>query len=397
MSNKYLALMLATIVFLVAAAGTAAAAEDGYAGPEQCKSCHQDIYDKWAATKHATALEDGQTSSHFGEECLECHVTGIKEDGTYAFADVTCESCHGPSADHAASPMSVKPDVNLAAEACGDCHTDDHHPTYDEWNESAHGKASPDFTRREDCFSCKSTQGAIELFGDGEYEVTNDTIWKITCQACHEGHTLTTRAEGSEFCGECHTNEGATPGHEVHHPQIEVFTNGTHDRQGVECADCHMYEREYVSAEKIAKTGHTFELHPEQCTSCHDDKDAAWAEAQIERVQSETQTLLNETEELVEETNQTINNANVDAATKQEARDLYNQSLFNVEMVSADKSMGFHAPQKTTELLYEAQTSALEAQLLISENAQAKGTPGFEAVFALGGILAVAYLIGRRK
>ena len=128
-----------------------------YIGTTKCKMCHNSeakgkIYDKWAATKHATAfvtlaneeskkiakgmdIKDAQKD----KKCLKCHVTGYGEATADKYSmeeGVTCEACHGPG-EHYWS-MKVMRDKKLAMEnglvepdekLCVACHNKES-PTY---------------------------------------------------------------------------------------------------------------------------------------------------------------------------------------------------------------------------------------------------------------------------
>ena len=105
-----------------------AAPAPGYAWASSCKSCHQAIYDSWAKTKHATAL-DRLGPADQEKPCLGCHVTGPKTrvtDGRKILnRDVQCEACHGGAAAHVADP-SVKTGLVKVppASTCEECHND---------------------------------------------------------------------------------------------------------------------------------------------------------------------------------------------------------------------------------------------------------------------------------
>jgi len=173
---------------------TKKAKEHMYVGASKCKMCHNQpawgkIYDKWAATKHASAyatlaneqsktiakgmkIEDPQKS----ERCLICHVTGytspavakifekgeiakIYEKGEiakiygkeqppkgekYSLQEgVTCEACHGPAGDYLASHIKkdkalakadglILPTEALSKQLCEKCHNKQS-PTYKEF------------------------------------------------------------------------------------------------------------------------------------------------------------------------------------------------------------------------------------------------------------------------
>lgn len=110
----------------------------GYAGSGSCKSCHALAYNTWKASKHYSALNTLEADNHDRDpDCVSCHVVGLQfNDGfksrskTPSFAQVGCESCHGPSAAHVAAPTKSK-SLGTAKNACTDCHNVNHSPTFD--------------------------------------------------------------------------------------------------------------------------------------------------------------------------------------------------------------------------------------------------------------------------
>jgi hypothetical protein len=89
-----------------------------FAGSAACVDCHQEAYDVWKDSPHATALTtlEEQNPRRDGDpECLSCHVVGWAPqrfepfEGGFAGMATTphlahqgCENCHGPAAAHAA-------------------------------------------------------------------------------------------------------------------------------------------------------------------------------------------------------------------------------------------------------------------------------------------------------
>lgn len=99
---------------------------DQFAFAGACKECHSDIYNSWAKTKHALAL-DRLSSSEREQNCIRCHTTGVagkvERDGKMVNQGVQCEACHGPAAEHAASPFSgVNPVKKPQSDVCERCH-----------------------------------------------------------------------------------------------------------------------------------------------------------------------------------------------------------------------------------------------------------------------------------
>ena len=197
----------------------------GYAGPEACSTCHEELYETWSTTRHAQAFSSPIFQRDWEEEgsnftCLECHTTGFNADnGSYSHEGVTCESCHGPfQPGHPEALMPITPN----AELCRSCHQS----TTDEWMASPHAKAD------------------------------------IQCQACHNPHSQTQRAATvTELCTNCHKQ------------MSDSFAHSTHAESGVECSNCHMYTppRSEDPIMGLIPTGHTFTVGSEACIGCHQD------------------------------------------------------------------------------------------------------------------------------
>jgi hypothetical protein len=108
-----------------------------YAGTATCAACHAPAVTFWRTTKHAAALATLERAHRAHDPaCVGCHVTGYFQpggttdidDATSRFADVGCESCHGPGSAHvAAAPAQQKGTIARAvpASVCLGCHTPD--------------------------------------------------------------------------------------------------------------------------------------------------------------------------------------------------------------------------------------------------------------------------------
>ena len=89
-----------------------------FAGSAACEECHQEAFDVWKDSPHATALatlEEARPRRDGDPECLSCHVVGWAPqrfepfEGGFAgmaktphLAHQGCENCHGPAAAHTA-------------------------------------------------------------------------------------------------------------------------------------------------------------------------------------------------------------------------------------------------------------------------------------------------------
>jgi hypothetical protein len=197
----------------------------GYAGPDVCAGCHEQIHETWSVTRHAQAFSSPIFQQDWEQlegdlRCLECHTTGYDPGtGSYAFEGVTCESCHGPFVEgHPRQPMPVTPN----AELCETCHES----TTDEWRASKHSQVD------------------------------------IVCEDCHNPHSQDPKAESvSALCSNCHKDRGSS------------FTHGTHADAGLECSNCHMFTspRTGDPIGGLVPTGHTFAVGSDACIGCHQD------------------------------------------------------------------------------------------------------------------------------
>jgi hypothetical protein len=250
--------------------------------------------------------------------CAECHATGYTRNydpatRTYApeLAEigVGCEACHGPGAAHVAwaeapSTWTRPPGltlqgltVDLAASAgteieqCASCHS----------RREAHGDGNPvPGTPYHDAFTLAllrdglyHADGAIldEVFEMGSFLQSRMYARGLRCSTCHEPHAGTMRAEGNAVCTQCHSPAGNSefptlrsdlyddPAHHFHKP-------GT---AGAQCRSCHMLPRTYMGVD--LRYDHGFRIPrpdlsadtgaPDACTSCHKDREANWATAEI--------------------------------------------------------------------------------------------------------------------
>ncbi len=101
-----------------------------FTGTKRCAECHTKAYQVFEKSTHAHALATlKEVDSHVDPECLPCHTVGFKYVGGFTtaqetpeFADVGCESCHGPGAQHVEDGDAKSIDRG-GEESCLECHT----------------------------------------------------------------------------------------------------------------------------------------------------------------------------------------------------------------------------------------------------------------------------------
>lgn len=112
-------------------------ATERFAGTRVCGNCHEQASLVWKGSKHAHALGDLEKEGHDRDpDCVGCHVVGLESKYGYLsrrstpkFANVGCESCHGPGLRHALDPKRVR--LGLAGEkSCSPCHDLEHSPGF---------------------------------------------------------------------------------------------------------------------------------------------------------------------------------------------------------------------------------------------------------------------------
>jgi DmsE family decaheme c-type cytochrome len=207
---------------------SSAAAKPGYAGPDACATCHEDIA---AALKRTT---HGRTSR-------------ANWDGA-----LSCESCHGPGAEHVdggGDKSKIRRPLALSAQEqsaiCLSCHEKGQH---------AYWKGSPHEGRDLSCLTCHKIHHAD---APPKALLAKKTEF-ATCTSCHlrRKASLMRSAhmpmrEGQMSCSSCHNPHGS-PG-----PSM-LRQNSLNEN----CYSCHAEKRAPMLWE-----------HPpvkENCANCHD-------------------------------------------------------------------------------------------------------------------------------
>lgn len=178
-----------------------------YAGVKTCVTCHLNICRYETNTPHASAFADLPSSQKQNPSCLACHTVGyglptgfVSASATPQLAGVQCENCHGPAANHAASPddPTVVPRVELAAQVCGGCHSGPMSPTYNEWSSSGHAAVvtevledMADSTNTiRSCGTCHSGSARLAMLKGINPAITLTKDYNVpqTCAVCHDPH-----------------------------------------------------------------------------------------------------------------------------------------------------------------------------------------------------------------
>lgn len=253
--------------------------------------------------------------------CADCHVTDYRKGydaQTQGFASewselgVGCEACHGPgsrhlqwaeagqaSADkgltvllderrgmhwlHELERVTARRSVPLASDkeqqVCAQCHS-----LRSAIAEGYHaGLPLLDFYRPEllsDPLYFADGQQREEVFISGNFAQSRMHAAGVTCSDCHEPHSQTLRAEGNALCSSCHLPA------QFDRPTHHFHAAGS---PGAQCVSCHMPERTYMVIDPRRDHGISVPRPdlagplgtPDACSSCHTDREPAWAARQV--------------------------------------------------------------------------------------------------------------------
>lgn len=156
-----------------------------------------------------------------------------------------------------------------------------------------------------------------------------------------------------------HKETGA-PVLKAQHPEFETWSQGTHAKAGVACADCHMpYAR--VGAHKISDHHVQSPLLNinHACQTCH-KADEADLKARVDLIQDRTKQLEDIALDALSDLIADIKAARAAGATDAQlgAKDgpwaYQRRGQYFIDLVCSENSMGFHAPQESARMLAQA-------------------------------------------
>jgi 2',3'-cyclic-nucleotide 2'-phosphodiesterase (5'-nucleotidase family) len=110
-----------------------------YVQSEACAKCHVQEYEIWKNSRHTHAFAALETKKRlYDAACIGCHSLGFQKPGGFVnikatpqLANVQCESCHGPGADHIAQPTAKIYKTPPKNESCLICHDRENSPDFD--------------------------------------------------------------------------------------------------------------------------------------------------------------------------------------------------------------------------------------------------------------------------
>ena len=273
---------------------------------------------------------------------------------------VTCLDCHDPKSMklRATRPGFLN---GIAALAKSDDPVP-HLPSIERWRQGSQDQPyDPNLlASRQEMRSLACAQCHVEYYFKGE--------GKLLTYPWHNGlkmEQLEAYYDDEGFKDWTHARSGAKV-LKAQHPEFETWSQGTHARAGVACADCHMpYKRE--GAVKISDHHVRSPLLnvARSCQTCHAvPEEEIKARAQI--IQDRTLALMMRAEHAVVALIEAIEQLKADGATDAQLaspRDYQRKAQWRLDFVAAENSMGFHAPQEAARILAEAMDEARQGEV----------------------------------
>jgi nitrite reductase (cytochrome c-552) len=149
------------------------------------------------------------------------------------------------------------------------------------------------------------------------------------------------------------------------HPEFEVWSQGTHARAGVACADCHMpYVREGAMKVSDHHVRSPMLMINRSCQVCHPFPEDA-LKSRVEGIQSRTHALIQRSASALTDMLDAIKQARQASATPEQLQPIYElqrKAQWRLDFVASENSMGFHAAQETARILAESIDYSRQAQ-----------------------------------
>jgi tetratricopeptide (TPR) repeat protein len=236
----------------------------------------------------------------WNRSCLYCHTSGPEKNfdtatltyrTSWRSPGVDCEACHGPAADHLAHPSAInivnpaRLDPTRAAMICASCHTfRDLYSTAFSPGGNAYNVLLPVFEFRlpasdDPPFWPDGRPRWLANAYTGMLQSQCFLRGGATCVTCHQqGHSP---EAAPVSCGKCHAAIAANPPAHTHHAEASP---------GSDCTACHMPpvvagagapSHDHSMSVPVPELTARFSI-PNACNLCHQDRDPAWASAQVE-------------------------------------------------------------------------------------------------------------------
>jgi predicted CXXCH cytochrome family protein len=275
----------------------------GYAGSNSCQPCHEEQYNSWKSSKHASQFKPDERDT---QACNACHATAAGVP-TQALLEnnVGCEACHGPGEAHiSGGGDKTKIVSDKSADICGRCHNGNRNDTAEWAAEYKPGMKLADIKELKLILVApdKLAPSLMNIHPSLTYNmwlvsghaktpertiVINGKKWDgpITCAACHNPHSSNNKAQlvmdSKELCKSCHMQSAVLKGFGA--KGIEE-TRSLHTAAA--CVACHMTEKSHLMKMFRPDDPDLTEDRLDSCSDCHEIKDRKMRAAQLKDMES---------------------------------------------------------------------------------------------------------------
>ncbi len=277
---------------------------------------------------HGDELHWSGINQNWNYMCAECHSTNLQknfsiDDKTYhttwSEMDVSCEACHGPASVHVELAGALSKE-ELEQIPLSGLLIDFPGTTPGEWSFPADASIAELQSQRsstkliETCARCHSRRISLNpekpylkslydthlvsildqdlYYADGQVDAEvyvygsfiQSKMYRagVSCNDCHNVHSLQLLAKGNGLCLQCHRQN-----------KYDVQTHHFHplNSAGAQCVSCHMPAKKFMVIDN--RHDHSFRIprpdlsmttaSPNACNQCHSDQSAQWALTQIEQ------------------------------------------------------------------------------------------------------------------
>ena len=230
--------------------------------------------------------------------CADCHSTNLKKNydqvtekynTTYDIINVSCEACHGAGSNHVEYYSELDnyknflpPDLYMdktmtpkeLVQKCARCHSRRAMLT-DNFDYEGHflDHYMPSLLTEPNY----ELDGQIndEVYVYGSFKQSKMYSEGVSCNDCHDPHTLKLKKVGNDLCLNCHTPNYNDYSHHFHNQ----------DSPAGQCVNCHMTGKTYMGIDfrrdhsfRVPRPDQTVDYGtPNACNNCHQDKTADWA------------------------------------------------------------------------------------------------------------------------
>lgn len=261
---------------------------------------------------HSEWLHWSRGGLNWNNMCSDCHSTNVRKnydqethsyDTKYALINVSCEACHGPGKQHVddvnrlgdeytstgTMHMTLDTKPKELVDQCARCHMRrEQYSTHFNHEGTMLDHYFPQLIQENLYFA--DGQILDEVYVYGSFVQSKMYQNNVTCNNCHNSHSLELKFDGNNLCAQCHIPaDYDTPKHHFH----EV------DTEGAQCINCHMTGRYYMGND--FRRDHSFRIPrpdqslkygtPNACTECHDDKDDEWAWEEFQKQYGEVDSI----------------------------------------------------------------------------------------------------------